>query len=140
MTVSDQIIEVLDALCEKFGVAIDWTSDNVLPYVESLCTKLISWEIWTSVYWIGLMTLISIILLFVSKKITKEYVKIRDDCYHYEEDCLFVTAICSWVAFGVTAIVSMFVIGDEIYDIITCVTFPEMMLIEKIQSLMQTTG
>lgn len=29
-TVSNQIIEVLNALCDKFGIAIDWTSQNEL--------------------------------------------------------------------------------------------------------------
>lgn len=33
MEVSKQIIEVLDNLCEKFGVVIDWNAKNVLPYV-----------------------------------------------------------------------------------------------------------
>lgn len=33
MQVSDQIIEVLNYLGEKLGVTIDWTSENVLPYV-----------------------------------------------------------------------------------------------------------
>lgn len=35
MTVSDQIINVLDALCEKFGLVIDWTSENVVPYLTT---------------------------------------------------------------------------------------------------------
>lgn len=49
MQVSDQIIKVLDNLCEKFGLAIDWTSETVLPYVSTLMTHLISYEIWSSV-------------------------------------------------------------------------------------------
>ena len=31
MTVSEQIIQVIDALCEKFGIAIDWTTQNIIP-------------------------------------------------------------------------------------------------------------
>lgn len=44
MKVSEQIIEVLEYLGEKFGVAIDWSSDNVLPMVKELCAKYISWK------------------------------------------------------------------------------------------------
>lgn len=29
---SEEVIKILDALAEKFGLAIDWTSANVLPY------------------------------------------------------------------------------------------------------------
>lgn len=31
---SVEVIKVLDALVEKFGIAIDWTSANVLPYLQ----------------------------------------------------------------------------------------------------------
>ena len=48
MSFSSQFIEVLDALCAKFGIVIDWTSQNVMPYLTDLATRLISYEIWTS--------------------------------------------------------------------------------------------
>ena len=45
---SEEIIKVLDALAEKFGVAVDWTSANVIPYLEQLCSKCVNYEIATS--------------------------------------------------------------------------------------------
>ena len=45
MSFSSQFIEVLDALCEKFGIAIDWTSKNVMPYVTDLDARIITYEI-----------------------------------------------------------------------------------------------
>lgn len=30
---SEEIIKVIDALCSKFGIAIDWTSANILPQI-----------------------------------------------------------------------------------------------------------
>lgn len=36
---SQEIIKVLDNLCEKFGIAIDWTSQNVKPYLQELFCK-----------------------------------------------------------------------------------------------------
>lgn len=51
-TVSDQIIQVLDALCDKFGLAIDWGAQNVLPYAQELMGKMVSYKLWTSVMWI----------------------------------------------------------------------------------------
>ena len=68
MTVSEQIIQVLDALCEKFGMAIDWTGENVIPYVATLCTKLVSYEIWTSVAWIALCAMIILTGFILIKK------------------------------------------------------------------------
>ena len=31
---SNEIIKVLDALSDKLGIAVDWTSENVLPYLQ----------------------------------------------------------------------------------------------------------
>lgn len=31
-----EAIEILNAICEKIGVAIDWTGENVMPQLESL--------------------------------------------------------------------------------------------------------
>lgn len=30
---SQEIINVLDNLGEKFGIAIDWSNENILPYL-----------------------------------------------------------------------------------------------------------
>ena len=49
---SEEIIKVLDNLAERFGVAVDWTSTNVIPYLQELCSKYITYEIATSVTWL----------------------------------------------------------------------------------------
>lgn len=60
---SEEIIKVLDALAEKFGLAVDWTSANVIPYLEQLCGKYVNYEIVTSVIWL----LFGIVLMKMSK-------------------------------------------------------------------------
>ena len=52
MNISSQVIEVLDSGCEKFVIAIDWSHQNVLPYLEDLSGKYIKYEIVTSIAWI----------------------------------------------------------------------------------------
>lgn len=32
----NEVITVLDALSEKLGIAIDWSSENVLPYIQEV--------------------------------------------------------------------------------------------------------
>lgn len=49
---SEEIIKVLDNLCEKFGIAIDWTSQNVVPYLKELVGRFINYEVVTSIFWI----------------------------------------------------------------------------------------
>lgn len=33
-------VAIINLLCEKLGIAVDWTSDNVVPKVEELITEL----------------------------------------------------------------------------------------------------
>lgn len=40
MTVSSQIIEVLNDICNKFGVVIDWSADNIFPYLTELVNRI----------------------------------------------------------------------------------------------------
>ena len=49
---SEEVIKILDDLCKRFGIAIDWSSENIVPYLEQLCKKYINYEIVTSVIWI----------------------------------------------------------------------------------------
>ena len=71
MSFSSQFIEVLDALCEKFGIVIDWTSQNVMPYLTDLATRLISYEIWTSAAWIVILGVAFIVLWKLTKNARK---------------------------------------------------------------------
>lgn len=129
MTVSEQIIQVLNALCEKFGVVIDWTSANAIPYISELCTKLVSYEIWTSVAWIAIMAVLSIIW-FILMRIYRS--PIRES---WEEgDFLGILAVFGSLVVCVAVIA---VTGTQIFDIIKCVTFPEMHVFEYIQGIIE---
>lgn len=138
MEISKQIIEVLDTLCEKFGIAIDWTSKNILPYIEQLLGKFINWEIATSIFWIGLTLFIVLIAFLIAKQVHKTYNKIKETALHITvENWKFATQ-CSWVVFGIITGISVLVIGTQIYDIITSCVFPEIMVFDKIQSLISS--
>lgn len=136
MNVSEQIIQVIDALCEKFGIAMDWTGGNVIPYFETLCEKLIKYEIATSLANITFMFLFVAGCIIATKKlypIFKDGVE-RDTSYG---DCDWIIgsafAIAVLIVVGIIAIV---VFTNNTMDIIKCVTFPEMHVFEYIQGIM----
>lgn len=129
MTVSEQIIQVLTYLGEKFGIAIDWTSENVIPYITTLCAKLISYEIWTSVAWIGIMAIVAIIAI-IYLRAHREGIR---DFMSEDELCVFLTIIAILGIFGTV----IGVVGTQVFDIIKCKTFPEMYIFEYIQDMIE---
>lgn len=129
---SEEIIKVLDALAEKFGLAVDWTSENVIPYLEQLCGKYVNYEIATSVIWLlfGVMCIIFGKILF--KKIRYYFDKSNDmdESNGYTWGCIGAT-----IGFGVLTIIGVIVVMIQVFDIVTCFTFPEKIIIEELKSI-----
>ena len=141
MTVSEQIIQVLNALCEKFGMDIDWTSANVIPYVTILCEKLVMWEIWTSVAWIAFMAVLTIASIIATKLLYPTFKNgWEENAKSRYEDGWIIGSIFAIV--GLVALYSavLVVTAVQVMDIIKCVTFPEMYVFEYIQGVLNSGG
>lgn len=122
MKISAQVIEVLEYLGEKFGIAIDWTQENIMPYAEQLLGKYVQWEIATSWMWIivfGVLAVIGVIVIVA-------------DFASWD------TVIASEFGFSLS-IAGIVAIVYHVHTIITCYYFPEMQIIEYISQIMQRT-
>ena len=124
MSFSSQFIEVLDALCEKFGIAVDWTSQNIVPYVTDLATRIITYEIWTSAAWIVIVAIVFLIALKMTKNLCKED-RFEDEWFS------------GWIIRIITGIIFFTVIGFEVFDIIEALALPEKTLYDFITRLMR---
>ena len=120
MTFSEQTISILDYLCQKFGIVIDWTSDTIWPMVEMLAGKYIKWEIASSIVWIVIFMMGFIACLWGIKTIKKHL----SDSYIDEMWILF----CMFLGLGALG----FVVGvaTQAFDITRCFVFPELELFE----------
>lgn len=140
MTVSEQIIQVIDALCEKFGIAVNWTGENVIPYIELLCGKLIKYEIVSSI--IGLLFSILLIVLYTIM-IKKFAPKFKEGWKRDEESDEFGWQIGTVFACIVMAIlygIAIFDILIQVDDIAKCITFPELYVFEYISDLVKVNS
>lgn len=137
MNPNDNIIKTLDYLAQKIGIAIDWSAQNVLPAVGELCSRYIKYEIVVSscnlIIW-SLMAGICIYIVYrCGKKIFKEY-----------KECDDIGDVVASIIFGSTAVVILSTLAGlfisdhilpELHDIITCLTFPELQIYEKLAEL-----
>ena len=124
MSFSSQFIEVLDALCDKIGIAIDWTSQNIVPYVTDLATRIITYEIWTSAAWIVIMAIVFLIAWKMTKNLCKED-RFEDEWFS------------GWVIRIIIGIIFFTVIVFQVFDIIEAVALPEKTLYDFITRLMR---
>lgn len=114
MEFSEQIIKILDNLSDKFGMTIDWSNKNVIPYLQTLTTKYINYEVDISIFWI----IICVIGIIVGALLI--YIDWKDD----EDD------IPVYATIGLLIIIfsAVFIIIQSI-DIITAKTFPEKIIL-----------
>jgi hypothetical protein len=133
---ANEIIKVIDELAKRFGIAIDWTNQNILPYLETLGDKFVSYELWTSVTMI-----VAYILACLVVSIGIKYLNKNKDFgveYRYGGG---VNKECRYFCYTVIAIaliaLSYFII-DQVFDIITCLTFPEKIIFEELKVIYGT--
>lgn len=127
MSVSKQIIEVLNDLCNKFGLAIDWSNKNVMPYLKELMGRFIAWEISTSIIWIVLGVIMSIIGIILVRDIWKQ----QDD-YDYFGD---LDEGITWFFIGslILIIIGILVTVIQCFDICQAIYLPEKTIYDFIQ-------
>lgn len=128
MDISNEVISILDDLCKKFGIAIDWTAQNILPYLETLCKKFITFEIQTSIFWIAFMGITCAICWIITAILSRKASKLKWDSYKYT----VTVAMGAIVVSAVWSLISLIVIGVQIYDIVETTTFPEKTLYDYI--------
>ena len=131
MTFSNEIINVLDYLCMKFGIAIDWTSENVTPYLEDLCGRYIQYEVYTSIAWCTVFAALVIItgLIWLIGSIVDKYSSSVSDIPGAFSTLFF-------ISLGITIIVCV----TQAFDIIECYTIPEKTILEYLKHLMNNAS
>ena len=118
---SDEIIKLLDDLGQRFGIAIDWSSENVLPYLQDLVRRFTTYEIAMSIMWLTIGMIFLLAGIIFSIKIVKS--KNRD---------IHGAALFSVIL----ALIGVVMVVWQILDMITCYTIPEKLIFEYVNSLL----
>ena len=146
MSFSDNFIAIMDELGKRLGIAIDWTSANVIPYLQDLATRLIKYKIAIGILYMIIPIVFTAIFAVLTKIFHKKAMALPETmkeqgwsyCYKpYDESCLSTWfAYISWVCLVISAIVTISVIGVQTLNIIQAITFPEKTIFEYISSLL----
>lgn len=118
---NEELIKTLTELAKKFGVAIDWTSQNALPYVQELAGRIVKFEVATSILWaiVGAVFVISYHwwMPFIKYLARKE----KEDIY----DMYGFYKALAMVGMIITMIIGGLIISQQAYDLIQCAILPE---------------
>lgn len=123
ITFAKDLIDVLDYVGDKLGATIDWSSNNLVPYLQELGEKIVNYKAGLAWFYIGLaglLAVIALILLIVSGL----------NCWN--EGLLF-ASVCFFAAAIVIAIINA-------RTLVTCNTFPEKVILDYLKSIKSSGG
>ena len=122
----DTAMQIINALEYKFGIAIDFTKENIIPYAIDLASRYQKYFIFQHSFEIALLIILLILFglmfYFSSKKIHEG---IHMDLY----DALQVVSIFGII---VLTIISIIYIAIAITNIIKAIYIPEFLILELI--------
>lgn len=128
---SEEIIKVLDNLGQKFGIAIDWTSQNVMPYLQDLLGRFINLKNAEAITWI-IISLLILIVSIIAIIATKKWVQ-KNKFDSYDDEML----IAVWLYFLMGSLILAFIIVllCNIFGLIQNIFVPEISILKYIQNL-----
>lgn len=130
---SEEIIKVIDELGKRFGIVIDWSNQNIMPYLQELLKRFICYQNITACIWI----IISIVMTIVGVAIFKFLNKWRksddyDSDFYCDDELL--AALGYIFSISIIALGIGLIIGNT-FGIVKNVCMPEMVVYEYIKNI-----
>lgn len=128
VTFSSQFIEIFDHLCQKFGVVIDWSAQNVIPYITALCGRMTKYLIFKNV--ILIFAFIGVFYLFwrFSKPCCSKENKWDPDFQYCKS--MNISYILGWLGRGIGAAFTIGMSISALLTIVRCIYLPEFVIID----------
>lgn len=130
---SEEIIKVIDELGKRFGIAIDWSNQNIIPYLQELLKRFIYYRNITACVWIIIsiaMTISGVVMIRFLNKWRKSDNYDKDYCG--DDDTLaamgYIFSICI-IALGIGLIIG------NMFGIVKNICMPEMVVYEYIKNI-----
>lgn len=111
--------EVLKRLGEQFGLMLNWSNENAIPYLKELSQRVVQYEKWQSIFWLILGIILIIIGLILTILELTSIVN-TDGFFYFIGPILFITGAI--------------ILCCQIDDIILCKYLPEKIILRYIKN------
>ena len=123
-----EIEKAIDKIAEKFGIVVDWSQDNIYPYIRDILQRYRTVSIVQDAVAIGILGLLILSAILFLKFLKSRGKSIKDS---YDE---FIFVIFMALYFFVSAILLLITIC-EIYDLTNWIFVPEMQFVKELAKL-----
>ena len=126
---ADQIIKILNDLSSRMGVAVDWTAENIVPYLQDLGTRIATYVFWSKIIGICILVVLSIIAAIVCIVVLKK-INFNVEYYETKES---VAVICLIIS-GIMIVGSLIAIPMMAVDAVEAKYLPEKAIYSYVES------
>lgn len=126
MTFSEQLIHLIDEFAKRIGIVIDWTNDNIMPYLCDLITRY-------GQFHLAINSIMFIICLLVAILCAWGWLK---EIERYNSYDFYEMGILSTTALILMTFFSLFGLFHFGYQMIQLLFIPEWFILEQLQGLM----
>ena len=127
---SEEIIKVLDELGKRFGIVIDWSNQNIIPYLQELLKRFICYRNITACIWILISIAITVGGVVMIRSLNRW--RKSDDYDDYDYDIL---ALLGYIFSVFITALGIGLIFGNMFGIIKNVCMPEMAIYEYITNI-----
>jgi len=128
---SNEIITVINHLCDKLGIAVDWTVDNAMPMIQQLIEKYARYLLVNNIAWLCVWVVLFAICTTVAVVISRGALNGADWVDELDDLLIMLWGLCTVLAllFLVFAIVCM-------SQLIKAATIPEIYAAQELLSML----
>lgn len=136
---TNQFIENLNAVCEKLGIAIDWTSDNLMPQIQDLLTRYGRYLLADAITGlvVGVLLLVATVFLVKYGSRTLRNMDV-DDTWEYNNDCLAMCiAVSVFITAGIIGVSGICLLLFNIGAVVKGIMIPDIYAAQKLLEMIQ---
>lgn len=130
---SEEIIKVLDELGKRFGIALDWSNQNIMPYLQELMRRFICYRNVAACIWI-IISIAMTITGAVTIKFLNKWRKSDNYDKSYSSDDDLIAAMGYIFSIGIIMLGVGLIIGN-LLGIAKNICMPEMVVYEYITNI-----
>lgn len=128
---SNEIITVIDHLCDKLGIAVDWTADNAMPMIQQLIRKYARYLLVNNIAWLCVWVVLFAICTAVVVVITRSAVKDAD----WDDEPYYLLTLL-WILCAVLALLFLVFAVVCMSQLIKAATIPEIYAAQELLSML----
>lgn len=125
-----ELCNVIDKIAEKIGIAIDWSSENVMPYIQDIMQRYRTMNIVNNIIVMTACAIIITICVIVAVKITKGIINGLQNTessiwFDADYDAVSTFSIATYIIIAILFLISGIVLCGAIRELMGWLYVPE---------------